>query len=196
MSPVVTLVIGTDKVQFHAPEATLCRIPFFRAALQGAFQEKKILLPDDAPEIFSTLLEHLYSGIYTYTYDADTTMAVNNIPVCDLAQGSFHVRVYALASKYDWQPLVDAAIGNFVEMLQKLSGIDIVRLWRVAYENGLTVSVCSVDGRLINFRKALPNVLKKLYQTDPAEMESMVSEMPSLANDFMQLLVTSPSSLY
>lgn len=194
MSPVVTLVVGTDNVQFHAAEATLCRIPFFRAALQGAFQEatlKKISFPDDAPEIFSALLEHLYNGTYTYIYDVDSTMAVGNIPVCDLAQGCFHVRVHALASKYDWQPLVDAAIENFVVMLQKLPAMDIMRLWKVAYENGLTVSVCSVAGRLGTFRKALPTVLEGLYTTDAAEMESTVSEMPSLANDFIRLLVSS-----
>lgn len=194
MSPVVMLVVGPDEVQFHAPEATLCRIPFFRAALQGSFLEatlKRITFPDDAPEIFSALLEHLYNSTYTYTYDADTAVAVDNIPVYDLAEGCFHVRVCALAFKYDWQPLVDAAMGNFLFMLQKLAAIDIVRLWKVAYENGLTVSMCRVDGRLEKFQIALPALLEGLYKTDAAEMESTVFDMPSLANDFMQLLVCS-----
>lgn len=192
MSPVVTLLVGTDNIEFHAYEATLCRVPFFRAALQGEFKEaieKKITLPEDEPEIFSALIEHLYTGTYTYTYDT-TTVLDDDTPICDLSEGCFHVSVYAVAFKYGWQPLVDAAVSNFLFVLPKLTGIDIVRIWKAAYENGLTVSACSDGGRLADFQKSLPTVLKGLYQTDSEEMQCTISEMPTLANDFMRLLVS------
>lgn len=192
MSPVVTLLVGTDNVVFHPYEATLCRVPFFRAALQGEFREaaeKKITLPEDVPEIFSTLLEHLYTGTYTYTYVPDATTVLRDTLVCNLSEGCFHVSVYAVAFKYDWQPLVDAAVRNFLFVLPKLTGIDIIRLWKAAYEDGLTVSVCSSGGRLDDFQKLLPALLKGLYETDGEEMESTISDLPSLASDIIRLLV-------
>lgn len=192
MSPAVTLVVGCDKVEFHASEATLCRIPFFRASLQGGFLEaveKKIQFPDESPEILSALIEHLYNGTYTYTYDPEKTPVVDDNPRCDLPEGCFHVRVYAVAVKYDWQPLVDAALKNFLVVLKDLEGIDIVRLWKVGYLHGLTVPLCAKGGLIADFQSLLPKILKGLYETDAQEMERTVLEMPSLANDFMRLLV-------
>lgn len=185
MSPVVTLLVGSDDVRFYASEATLCRLPFFRAALQGGFREafeKIITLPEDEPDVFSALLEHLYNGRYTVFHD--------DLPVCDLNQGCFHVRIYAVASKYGYQSLVEVALTNFVFTLSKLSGIDILRLWKAAYENGLTVSLCSGGGRLAGFQQSLPTVLRGLYESDGDEFQSMVSDVPSLAFDLMRLLVS------
>ncbi|KAL0634798.1 hypothetical protein Q9L58_006231 [Maublancomyces gigas] len=187
MSPVVTLLVGADNVVFHASEATLCRVPFFRAALQGQSEhaaEKRIWLPEDVPPILSALLEHLYTGTYTYNrtiFDGTLTH--------DLPEGRFHVSVYAVATKYRWQPLVKAAVRNFLVVLPVLSGIDIVRLWKAAYEAGLTMSVCDSDGRLADFQMLLPKLLQGLYVTDTAEMESTIADLPSLANDIIQLLV-------
>lgn len=45
----------------------LCHSPFFQAACRGQFLEsanKRILLPDEEPEIFSSVLEYLYKGDY------------------------------------------------------------------------------------------------------------------------------------
>lgn len=185
MSPVVTLHVGPDDVQFHASEATLCRLPFFRAALQGGFKEaaeKKITLPEDEPEVFSALLEYLYNGRYTVLHD--------DLTVCDLAQGCFHVRVYAVASKYGFQPLVEVALKNFLFTLSKLAGIDILRLWKAAYENGLTVGLCTDGGRLAGFQQSLSTVLRGLYETDGDEFQSTVLDVPTLAYDLMRLLVS------
>lgn len=143
------------------------------------------------PEVFSALIEHLYNGTYTYTYNPATTTPLDDTtPVRDLSEGCFHVSVYAVAFKYGWQPLVDAAVTNFLCVLSKLVGIDIVRLWNAAYEGGLTVGMCSDGGRLTGFLKLLPKVLKELYKSHPEEMEIIVTDMPSLANDFMRLLVS------
>lgn len=178
---------------FHAYEAILCRIPFFRAALQGEFleaTEKKIIMPEEKSEILASLIEHLYTGTYTYTYNSDTTTVFEDIPVIDLAEGCFHVSVYAVAFKYDWQPLVDDAVKNFLAVLAMLSGIDIVRLWRAAYGDGLTITKCGGEESLVGFQRLLPRLWKGLCETDAEEMRSVVSEFPDLAYDFMHLIVS------
>lgn len=192
MSPVITLEIGPSAVVFHSYEATLCRIPFFRAALQGEFREateKLVSLPEEDPEVFCALLEHLTIGSYTYTYDAASTAVVDGFPVTDLAEGYYHVSVYAVGFRYDWQPLVEDAVSNFLVVLPKLEGMDVVRLWKAAYENGLTVAVCAGEGRLTAFEKVLPGLLKGVFAAEAAEMEIAVAELPALAIDFMKLLV-------
>lgn len=190
MSPVVAIHVGPDEVIFRAYEAILCRIPFFKAALQGGFleaTEKKITMPEETSEIFSALIEHLYTGSYTYTYKPNP--GGDNTPATDLAQGCFHARVYAVASRYDWKPLVDDSVKNFLFVLPMLSGMDIIRLWKAGYEHELTVAVCVREGLLVEFQKLLPSLLQGLYQTDGEEMDSVVSEFPALASDFMRLLV-------
>lgn len=193
MSSVVTIHVGPEAVIFYGYEDILCRTPFFRAALQGKFKEaaeKIIKMPEEKPEIFSALIEHLYTGNYTYTYDPDATPCANGTPTPDLAQGCFHASVYAVAFTYDWPPLASDAMSNFLSVLPKLAGMDIVRLWKAGYENGLTLPVCADGGRLAEFGMVLPKLLKGLYKTDGEEMESTVSEFPALANDFMSLLVS------
>ena len=62
------MVVGRDKRLFAAHEDQLTRSPFFAAALKGQFFEsgtKKVVLPDEEPEIFSCVLEYLYKGDYT-----------------------------------------------------------------------------------------------------------------------------------
>ncbi|KAH7045911.1 hypothetical protein B0J12DRAFT_757138 [Macrophomina phaseolina] len=68
-SAIVTMVIGRDQRLFAAHEDVLCHSPFFQAALRGQFVDespnKRIVLPDEEPEIFSCVLEYLYKGDYT-----------------------------------------------------------------------------------------------------------------------------------
>lgn len=190
MFPVVTLIVGADNIMFYVSEEALCRVPFFRAALQGEFREateKKITLPEDIPSIFSALLEHLYTG--TYAYNPDNDMALDGTHAHDLSEGRFHASVYAVADKYGWQPLMDAAVYNFLVVLPELPGIDILRLWKSAYEAGLTMFVCSEGGCLEDFKNLLPGLLQDLHLTDAAETESIIAELPSLASDIIWLLV-------
>lgn len=66
-SPIVTLVIGQEQRIFAAHENVLCASPFFDNVLKGQMvdsQNKKIALPDEEPEIFSSVLEYLYKGDY------------------------------------------------------------------------------------------------------------------------------------
>ncbi|CAL3973698.1 unnamed protein product [Diplocarpon coronariae] len=66
-SPIITLVVGREQRLFAAHEDVLCLSPFFQAACRGQFMgtsSKRIFLPDEEPEIFSSVLEYLYKGDY------------------------------------------------------------------------------------------------------------------------------------
>ncbi|KAK1675890.1 hypothetical protein BDP55DRAFT_631595 [Colletotrichum godetiae] len=66
-SPIVTLTVGREGRLFAAHEDVLFQSPFFEAACRGQFfesQSKRISLPDEEPEIFSSVLEYLYKGDY------------------------------------------------------------------------------------------------------------------------------------
>ncbi|KAJ8122146.1 hypothetical protein ONZ43_g1585 [Nemania bipapillata] len=65
---IVTLVIGRDQRIFAAHEDVLSASPWFQQALSNQYMDpqvgKRIHLPDDEPEIFSSVLEYLYKGDY------------------------------------------------------------------------------------------------------------------------------------
>lgn len=69
-SPIVTLTIGGEGRLFAAHEDVLCQSPFFKQALRGGYleasyaQSRRIVLPDEEPEVFSAVLEYLYKGDY------------------------------------------------------------------------------------------------------------------------------------
>ncbi|MCJ1273101.1 hypothetical protein MMC21_000890 [Puttea exsequens] len=66
-SPIVTLVVGPEARLFAAHESILAHSPFFAAICRGQFLEsasKRINLPEELPEIFSSVLEYLYKGDY------------------------------------------------------------------------------------------------------------------------------------
>lgn len=74
---IVTLIVGRDQRIFAAHEDILCVSPYFQQVLHGqVFYEqhqqprspgsasRRIALPEDEPEIFSSVLEYLYKGDY------------------------------------------------------------------------------------------------------------------------------------
>ncbi|RQM05887.1 hypothetical protein DH86_00002208 [Scytalidium sp. 3C] len=66
-SSIITIVVGREQRLFAAHEDVLCVSPFFQAACRGQFMgstNKRISLPDEEPEIFSSILEYLYKGDY------------------------------------------------------------------------------------------------------------------------------------
>ncbi|KAK7743482.1 hypothetical protein SLS53_004016 [Cytospora paraplurivora] len=67
VSPIVTLVVGHEHRIFAAHEHVLCNSPYFADTLkndQYTDQNRRISLPDESPEIFSSVLEYLYKGDY------------------------------------------------------------------------------------------------------------------------------------
>ncbi|KAK4692750.1 hypothetical protein P7C71_g4517, partial [Lecanoromycetidae sp. Uapishka_2] len=66
-SPIVTLCVGPSQRLFAAHEDILSSSPFFAAICRGQFLEstsKRVNLPEEVPEIFSSVLEYLYKGDY------------------------------------------------------------------------------------------------------------------------------------
>lgn len=66
-SAIITLVVGNEHRLFAAHEDVLCASPFFQAALHQNITDggtRRIALPDEEPEIFSSVLEFLYKGDY------------------------------------------------------------------------------------------------------------------------------------
>ncbi|KAH0489278.1 hypothetical protein TgHK011_009717 [Trichoderma gracile] len=66
-SSVVTLVVGAEQRLFAAHENVLSASPFFDNAMRSLYTDpaaKRISLPDEEPEIFSSVLEFMYKGDY------------------------------------------------------------------------------------------------------------------------------------
>ncbi|KAK4251192.1 hypothetical protein VTI28DRAFT_7543 [Corynascus sepedonium] len=67
ISAIVTLVVGQEQRIFAAHENILGASPFFQSVLKNQLMDsptKKISLPDEEPEVFSSILEYLYKGDY------------------------------------------------------------------------------------------------------------------------------------
>lgn len=131
VSRVTTLDIGPDRLELHAHENTLCKLPFFRAALKKSFRESQstsIAMPEDAPMMVSALIQYLYTGNYTYRYDLVSTQLQKAPPVPTLTEGQYHVGILSITSKYDCKELVAMAIQNFEAVLLGLDSINTLRL--------------------------------------------------------------------
>lgn len=67
-SPIVTLVVGPEHRIFAAHEDVLAKSPYFGTVLRKQYMEsssKRIALPDEDPEVLSSILEYLYKGDYS-----------------------------------------------------------------------------------------------------------------------------------
>lgn len=191
MSPTITLVAGSKAIEIHASQGILCQLPFFRAAFEGEFREaaeKKICMPDDDFRSVAALVEYLYTGYYTYPFH-NTKGTEGGVPAADVAEGSFHVFVYATANKYGCQQLVDTALTSFLHVLSQLNGIDVIRLWVIAYDQGLVLDTVAGSGRDSTVVQGLGQLLNNLYKTDREEMDSTTVDHPTLIGDFLRHLV-------
>jgi hypothetical protein len=66
-SAIITICVGPEQRLFAGHEEILCQSPFFEAACHGQFVEsnaKRINLPEEIPEVLSSVLEYLYKGDY------------------------------------------------------------------------------------------------------------------------------------
>ena len=67
-SAIVTISVGPSQRLFAAHEDVLCKSQYFSQAVRAQFFEsngKRIDLPNEEPEVFSSVLEYLYKGDYT-----------------------------------------------------------------------------------------------------------------------------------
>lgn len=65
-SAIITICIGREQRLFAAHEDVLAHSPYLSMLCQSQFYEstKRIDLPDEEPEVFSSVLEYLYKGDY------------------------------------------------------------------------------------------------------------------------------------
>lgn len=192
MSKNVTLLVGADKTMLNVSQEILCRLPFFRAALQGNFREaseQAINMPEDEPQDVIALVEFLYTGRYTYPYHADAESKLAN-PAPDLAEGLYHVAVYATAHKYGCLELVATALDLFMYVLGQMKGMDVVRLWKGAYSMNLLLQEVEGEQKALEFKRRLSGLMKELYTKHRVEMETVAAEYPVLVSDLLRLVVT------
>ena len=93
---------------FACHQDVLCLSPFFAAALKGQFYEgvsHRIELPDEEPEVFSSVLEYLYKGDYyprllhdkrrnTWALEAEHAGAPTTETVDQYGRGSVESTIY------------------------------------------------------------------------------------------------------
>ncbi|KAF2157617.1 hypothetical protein K461DRAFT_219435 [Myriangium duriaei CBS 260.36] len=68
LSPIITIVVGSDQRMFAAHEDVLQRSPFFAATCKDVLagsHHRRIALVDEEPEVLSAVLEYLYKGDYS-----------------------------------------------------------------------------------------------------------------------------------
>lgn len=145
-------------------------------------------MPDDTLQDVTALVEFLYKDRYTYPYYEDAESGSTS-PVPDLAEGLYHVGVYATAHKYGCPELETAALDLFMYVLEHLQGIEVVRLWKGAYGMDLLLEMVEDNERMETFRCVLPGLLKELYSEHRTEMEAAAAEYPLLWSDFLRLVL-------
>lgn len=188
----VTLLVGTDKTALNVSQHILCRLPFFRAALQGNFREaseQKVSMPEDELQDVTALVEFLYTDRYTYPYYV-TAEPGSGRPTPNLAEGLYHVGVYATAHKYGCFELLATTLDLFMYVLEHLKGIDVIELWKRAYSMNLLLQDVEDNEKVGDFRRGLPGLLGELYTEHRPEMETTAVEYPMLLSDLLRLVMT------
>lgn len=145
-------------------------------------------MPDDEPDIVASLLEFLYVGSYTYTFDGAT---ITDVPAKDISEASFHVRLHALACKYDCEALRALERRSIAYVLDGLEGMDVVRVVQELYESGLVVKDWDKGEEMAPLKKRIPGILRKLYGTCEEELNGVWAECPMLAADLLRLMALS-----
>ena len=99
-SPIITLVVGPDQRLFACHQDVLSMSPFFATALRGQFHAgvaQRIELPDEVPEVFSSVLEYLYKGDYYPRVLHDkkrSAWALEDAPADGSGRGAIEATVY------------------------------------------------------------------------------------------------------
>ncbi|KAA8646414.1 hypothetical protein EYZ11_011487 [Aspergillus tanneri] len=160
MSPIVTLIVGREHRLFVAHEHLLCRSPFFTAMLRDQFVENAmnmaVVLPEEEPEILSSVLEFLYKGDYfprllrskdANCWELEITQDVHILGGSGSSKATiFHsgvggvvlrdTAVYCAAEKYGLDDLKRLALRK--QGLQSGIPVDVIlRSARYAYDNTL-----------------------------------------------------------
>lgn len=111
----VKVIVGPSSQIFYAHEGILTKVDYFDRTLSGGFMESKtreVTLPDDDPQIFSSVLEFLYSEEYSARFKmaggTKGVKGVKSIPGYNgvglsrhlRAAAMRHAKIYCLADKF------------------------------------------------------------------------------------------------
>lgn len=186
MTPSVTLTVGPDGTKLYANEETLCRLPFFKAALHGGFREaveRTIVMTEDDPFAVAAMIEFLYTGSYTYAFDS--TNEENTAGT--LAEGLFHISLCTTASKYECLQLADGAWKALGTVLQDTSDLDRFRLWKAAYKHGLQIPELTDHPQRVKAQEELRKWVGVLFKDHREEVDETLFEDQQLACDLLRL---------
>ncbi|EME46099.1 hypothetical protein DOTSEDRAFT_70184 [Dothistroma septosporum NZE10] len=96
-SAIVTVAVGPEQRLFAAHENILSKSPFFTEACRAQFFEsngKRVEIPNEAPEVFSAILEYLYKGDYTPRINFDKKHGSWYLDEGDAATGMSENTIY------------------------------------------------------------------------------------------------------
>ena len=186
MSPpsLVKLEVGVEKVIYYANENELCKLSFFRAALQGGFKEsseKIIRLPEDDPDAVAILIGYLYTG--TYVAKESDLFEISQ----PYMEAILYVKVHVLAEKYGCEELSNTIRGE-LNTKNRLSDRMRLELWATIYRTSQPTSMLRIKNRLTCWRKDGALCQIKRWQTqDAAEFSKICKEQPEFFYDLMLL---------
>lgn len=195
MSPIITPFVGDNRTRYHAHEDVLCKLPFFKAALHGSFQEaheKTIRMPEDDPEAVAALIKWLDCG--TYEFDGNrlqkSTLKARKAPKrqgWELLKCLFHLEVLVVASKYDSQDLLACARQEYFKTQDKMFPVELLQLWRAYFTTSLDESQALGVPQLgaPHFRKHVSFLL----DANRAELTCTIAEFPSLGVSLLEACV-------
>lgn len=147
-------------------------------------------MPEDDPSKISALVEFLYTGNYTYTYDPTCVLLPegSTTPIGDLTEGLYHIGVYVVASKYDAQGLAGMAVKNFEVVAIEVDNINALWLWKAAYAEGLRLPRCREELQLYGSGEGLVAWVNGLFKEHGDEMDQTFAECPQLATDLLRIV--------
>lgn len=107
----------------------------------------------------------------------------------DKDEASFHIRLYAMAGKYDCTALESVERRSVVYVLAGLKGMDLMKVVKEMYERGLGAKDWSVLEEFLAVKKRIPGIISELYAAGGEEIEGLWAECPGLAADLMRLMI-------
>ncbi|KAL8898245.1 MAG: hypothetical protein Q9192_002166 [Flavoplaca navasiana] len=116
-NPMVTLLVGPDRLSFHVHRNLLCEnSPFFAAAFNGSFKESSGLMEliEDSADAFERFVQWLYRRKFTISPVGDAQ--------CTKQRYQQLVRVYIVADKFDVPLLKDHVIVLFFDSIRYPNG--------------------------------------------------------------------------
>lgn len=195
MAPSVTLYAGSERTEFHASEETLCELAFFKACLKGQFKEateKTIQMPDDDADTVAAMIEFLYTGSYTYAYDSEiaglragSAGGILDVPISDIRQALFHLSVYTIGAKYDFQSLACAAAQNLRVVTREVDAIGFLQVCEAMYQHGLHISDLRKTEEPVVFKGRITEWVTSLCAKHRDELVKATAKYPDLACDLL-----------